>query len=92
MQEGESLCVIATKTELHKWPSGWRLIPLPRVCKCGAQAAGLLSWTDKLRLLHDFAGCLDCARKKKAEIEAAGFTVRAYKYSQKDNYEQENKV
>lgn len=92
MHEGESLCVIATRTELHKWPSGWRLVPLPKVCKCGAPAAGLLSWTDKQRLLHDFAGCMTCARKEKTKAEAAGFTVRSYRYSEKDNYEQESKV
>lgn len=66
--------------------------PFLRFASVEPPAAGLLSWTDKQRLLHDFAGCMTCARKEKTKAEAAGFTVRSYKYSEKDNYEQESKV
>jgi hypothetical protein len=72
-----SLCVLATRSELHQWPSGWRYVPPPQACEsCGAPAAGLLSWHGRLGLLFDFAGCAPCAKTRRAQIEAEGFTVR----------------
>ena len=77
---GDVARVRATGSTLYRWPTGWRYVQAPRVCQgkgCQRPAAGLLSWHDKRGLLYDFAGCSACARAKREDIEALGFTVRA---------------
>ena len=65
-------------TPLYQWPAGWRLVPPPEVCdNCGKPADGLLSWHDKMGRLQDFAGCVACAKSRRAQIEATGIKPRA---------------
>ncbi len=74
------LCVLATRSELYPWPSGWRYVPMPTRCEargCTKPAEGLLSWHGRQGLLFDFAGCVACAKTRRAQIAAEGFTVRA---------------
>lgn len=73
-------CLSPSGTTLHRWPTGWRLVPPPALCQqkgCTAPAAGLLTWHDKMGRLNDFAGCVACARVRRTAVEAEGFVVRA---------------
>jgi hypothetical protein len=60
-------------SNLYRWPNGWRYVPPPTHCPCGAVAVGLITWTDKMGRSFDFAGCAKCGRDKRSEIEKQGF-------------------
>jgi len=67
---------------LYRWPTGWRYVPPPTLCQgCGKPAEGLLSWHDRMGLLHDFAGCKRCADAKRKEVESSRFAVRAHRFA-----------